>query len=159
MSNDIQEQDTIFRNIGLITTRWNIFVFLIHPFISWAWLTYTVTQLSKGGILASHRHFIFALIIWPCCAALLALVTGEKIKARLEQEGYVQRRTRAREIDLALNFAVIGAFYYWADNYEGDGKEGAFATVALAVFGGVMMWWIIVMISLGSVLWFTVKVR
>lgn len=154
-----QEEDTIFRNIKLITTPWTIFVFIINPFLAWVYVVFTIRRVHLGGILATHAHFTFALFVLPICVLALALATSEKIQTQLEREGYVQRRTRARELDLLLNFAVFGAFYYWLQRHERDEELGAYAVHRLAVLSGLMLWWLIVMFSIGPVLWFTVRVR
>ncbi|KAF2166301.1 hypothetical protein M409DRAFT_23493 [Zasmidium cellare ATCC 36951] len=159
MPPNLQDQDTIFRNIKLVTTPWSIFVYVINPFISWALMMYTCFHLNTGGILSTRAQLTFAVVIYPVSVLFLAMATGEKIKSRLEERGYEQRRTRAREIDLLLNLAVFGAFYYWLQSYESDGKESRFAVGLMAVFGGLMIWWFIVMMSIGPVLWFTVRVR
>lgn len=160
MPSDIQEQDTIFRNIKLITTPWNIFVFIINPLLCWSWAMFTgFVLVHKLGPRANYAFFTFALAVYPVCVVMLAIATGEKITAQLEQAGYEQRRTRARELDLLLNCAVVGAFWYWAQNYKSDGKEGSIFLGFLVVFGGLMLWWMVVAMSIASVLWFTVKVR
>lgn len=161
MPSDIhREEDTIFRNIKLIATPWNLFVYIIHPCLCCLWMMFTGFYLvHKVGPRTNYALFTFALAVWPVCMVMLAMATGEKIASQLEQAGYVQRRTRAREVDLLLNSAVFGAFWYWAKNYESDGKESALFLGSLVLFGGLMIWWIVIAMSIGSVLWFTVKVR
>lgn len=163
MSNSSQERDTIFRNIRLITTGWNTFVYLVHPLLAYAWAGYIISGLKKEQrrSLSSRAHVIFAVMVWPVLVMLLALVTSERIKEQLEQDGYVQRRTRAHAVDFAINCAVLGAFMYWARNYEDPvGLERSLLLdVVVVEFLGFMVWSVVIMMSIGPVIWFTVKAR
>lgn len=106
-----QNQDTILRNIRLITTPYNTFIFLIIPILAAASLIFTVKHLEPDniGFAASRRLFVFAFAIIPVLVTAIAMVRADMIKAELQRQGYVQRRTRVREIDFAINVVLLAA--------------------------------------------------
>lgn len=80
----------------------------------------------------------------------------------LQRQGYVQRRTRLREIDFAINGVIVAAFLYWL--FRGAGfrqeafKEVSMLTVRLIIGLCVLMvWWMLFLVSLGPVVYFTVR--
>lgn len=155
-SDQQQNQDTILRNIRLITTPYNTFIFLIIPILAAAYLTFTVKHLRPDnvGFVASRRLFVFAFAIIPVLVIAIALWRADKIKAELQRQGYVQRRTRVREIDFAINVVVLAALIYWC--FREESGLTARLTTGLCAF---MVWWLLFLMSLGPVVYFTVRVR
>lgn len=89
----------------------------------------------------------------------LALWLSENVKERLKKEGYVQVRTRAREVDFGINLAVCGAWLYWMrdrEAWKGMGwVEGCVKTGIMFVGMDVLLFQLL----LGSTVWYTARAR
>lgn len=84
---------------------------------------------------------------------------SENVKECLKKEGYVQVRTRAREIDFGINVAVCGAWFYWMKHtarYEGTGWVEGIVKIAIMLVGMDVL---LFQMMLGSTVWYTAKAR
>lgn len=92
-------------------------------------------------------------------ALILECIESDKIKARLTEAGYVERRTRSRENDLLLNVAVLIAAYYWIQRWPRDKDASEWWLGALIVISFFIMWGGLFLLLLGPTMWFTVRAR
>lgn len=152
------EDDTILRNLGLITTSGNCLIYIVAP-IACLVLSFYIISRPTSSFLTVYQQGFLAVCLVPFVTLCLAFWRADIIKEQLKKDGYVQRRTRERELDLAISFAPVLAFLYYAQKYEGDGKESKLAVAAMGIGGVLLFWWMIVLISLGPILWFTVRDR
>ena len=90
-------------------------------------------------------------------AVFLACHTRQKILNQFERAGYVQQPTTRRSIDLFLNFAVIGACYYWIQDWAEAEDLNNFWLSGLVVLWYFMLWGGIFLALLGPTLWFSVR--
>lgn len=155
-----EERDTILRNIRLVATTGNFLIFIISPLLGLAAAFFVITHRHQDlWLLNKTQQAFLAMILGAGGPCFLAMWRGEIIKEQLREAGYVQRRTRERDIDFAISFAPVLAFLFLGHRYNPDENTSTFALVAHVVLIVGLYWWMIVMISLGPVLWFTVKVR
>lgn len=161
LPDEAHQPDTIFRNLRLIATPWNFFTFVIVPLIASLWTLFTVIYCNEDmlGRAWAVRCFVFALAVLPTVVICIAIDTTERIRKKLEAAGYVRQRTRAREVDFAINFLIFGAFMYWMKSYENVEAAKQPSGTFLAIVAPIMIWWLMVMVSIGPVLWFTVRAR
>lgn len=88
-----------------------------------------------------------------------ALWLSENVKERLQKEGYVQVRTRAREIDFGINVAVCGAWFYWMKHTARNGGMGwveGMVKIAIMLAGMDVL---LFQMMLGSTVWYTARAR
>lgn len=163
MPNDqTQEPDSILQNLRLIWSWWNLFVYVVNPALSWAFMMHTCLNLSsEDSYLPRNPRVRMSLaMLYPLIAAILAARESDKIKDRLQAAGYTQRRTRAGEIDILLNFAVCGGCLWWFMHWNTDDGEPAVVWLYVLIVGsGIAMWTMVFLFLLGPVVWFTVKAR
>lgn len=157
--------DTILRNIRLIATSYNIFIFIGIPILLFAYVTFSVRCIQSESIsqALSKGFFVLGVVIFPCLVAGTFITRAETVQKQLERQGYVQRPTGARRVDFAINWVVLAAFAYWIRYHERRERQSETMGMQIAwlnaVLGAFMIWLLLIMMSIGSVVWFTVKAR
>lgn len=85
---------------------------------------------------------------------MLAIKLSEGIKARLQEAGYREIRTRRRELDLVLNFAVLAGCFYWLRHLDYSTKGDHWLWI-IVVLNGFIFWGGAFLLLLGPTVWFT----
>lgn len=154
------EDDTILRNLGLVATSGNYLIYIVAP-VACLVLAFYIVSRPSIGVLTVYQQGFLAVWAGPLAGYCLASWRAEIIKEELKKAGYVQPRTRERELDWAVSFAPVLAFLYYAQRYDhqANGEESRLALAVVTMGVVLLFWWMIVLISLGPILWFTVRER
>nr|POF26365.1 hypothetical protein CFP56_22514 [Quercus suber] len=152
------EPDSLLRNLRLVASEWNFFVFVASPALSWSYYLYQAFHLSQESIIPPRARFLLGLSC-PVIAVLLAYTTSSTIRARLQERGFEQRRAQGRQMDFMLNVAICVAGYYWLQRWDTeDDIDPAWLYVHL-VLGGILFTASVFLMTLGPIIWFTVRTR
>lgn len=158
MPSDIQSPASKLSNLRLITSKRTVFIFIVNPTLSFAWLFFNLTYLLGWFPDMPLWNKACLAMLYPFLALILQIQEATLLSARLREAGYCQKWTRAGMFDLALNGGVIVACYYWLDTLE-DSSSDPHMTY-LALFLGWVIWVGGSFLAiLGPIVWFTTKSR
>ncbi|KAK4623914.1 hypothetical protein CLAFUW4_05457 [Fulvia fulva] len=163
MSERSQEPDTIYRNLRLVTSWYNFFIFVVAPWLAYIWLIYTVYHLEEDTPIFSRAKLILAMFLLGA-AGLAMYIRSQSVREQLQAKGYEQRGTLARALDLLFNLAIIVAGYFWLQRWvadvadTGEGEDVLFLYILFPLYGAIV-WTGLVIVCTGPILWFTTRVR
>jgi hypothetical protein len=90
------QQDTFLRNLSLIISPWNVFVFLIYPAIAWFLTFWVLGRLEQHGEglerFIDPETRITLAIVHLACVVSLGFFTSDRLQDELRERGYVRRR-------------------------------------------------------------------
>ncbi|KAK4626238.1 hypothetical protein CLAFUW4_05227 [Fulvia fulva] len=153
------EPDTIYSNIKLIASWRNLNIFITAPPLSNAWMMYPALHLSEEGFLPAKPRLILA-IASMVTSGIMMEATVESIAERLREQGYEQKRTGERQADFLLNLLVGGACWYMLRDFcedEENRDAGPVLIYGVMVLIAFLLWSMMVLLSIGPVLWYTVR--
>ena len=149
----------LLRNLQLIASWWNLFVFALHPLSTSVLFLCVCANLDGFGITRS--------LVWPLvilCFAYFAFMsilmanTRDEVQGRLRKAGYVQQVTPRRVFGLAFNFAVCVPLCYWVREQQ-ERITSQFGFVAYALLVVCSLWGSCLLVLYGPTIRFTVKER
>lgn len=162
-SQDLQP-NPILQNLRLIFSWPLLFAFTLGPILGLlgtCFMTMHFDRIRNVSLIANLPLTAqkFTTLIPGISSFGLALWLSENVKTRLQKEGYVQVRTRAREVDFGINVAVCGAWLYWFGNFEAGKETGWVDQCAKLAIIFVGIDFLLFQLWLGSTVWFTAKAR
>lgn len=152
------EVPSVWRNLKLITSPWNVFMFLVHPAFAFCVSVYTPLHLREPSALDAFVPFgvrLVAGMMYLVVAVILASNRSDQVKKDLRKRGYDQRGPLQRRY---MPWSGVGLLFVLNECFTPTSLSEVFGLWASLAVYFIMMRSAAMYTILGTILLLTVRI-